>query len=52
MQAPFVFKGYHNNPTANRDAFVDGWFKTGDTGHVQDGKIYIVDRKKVGPYRK
>jgi long-chain acyl-CoA synthetase len=42
-----VFKGYANNPSANRDAFLDDWFRTGDLGYIDDdGYVFIVDRKK------
>ena len=40
-------KGYYNNPAANKEAFVDGWFCTGDIGLFKNGMFYIVDRKKV-----
>jgi 4-coumarate--CoA ligase len=45
-KGPVVTRGYHNNPQATRDAFLDGWFRTGDIGEFRDGKVYIVDRKK------
>ncbi|MDP5227354.1 MULTISPECIES: AMP-dependent synthetase/ligase [Arthrobacter] len=42
-----VFKGYHNNPQADFDAFVDGWFATGDLGSLDaDGYLTITGRKK------
>ncbi len=35
-----VMQGYENNPQANADAFVDGWFRTGDQGTL-DGAGYL-----------
>ena len=32
-----VTAGYENNPKANGDAFVDGWFRTGDQGVLDEG---------------
>jgi 4-coumarate--CoA ligase len=48
VKGPVVTKGYHNNPAASKEAFVDGWFYTGDVAEMRNGLIYIVDRKKVG----
>jgi long-chain acyl-CoA synthetase len=42
-----LFRTYFNQPQAMRDAFQEGWFKTGDIGRFdEDGFLYIVDRKK------
>ncbi|MDR0432206.1 MAG: long-chain fatty acid--CoA ligase [Bifidobacteriaceae bacterium] len=43
-----VFEAYHNNPTATAEAFTpDGWFRTGDIGHIDDdGFVWITGRKK------
>jgi acyl-CoA synthetase (AMP-forming)/AMP-acid ligase II len=36
-----VFSGYEANPTANAEAFTDGWFRTGDQG-FQDAGGYLT----------
>ena len=42
-----VMKGYWNQPEATAAAIVDGWFRTGDLGRMdEDGFFYVVDRKK------
>lgn len=42
-----VTSGYENNPSANRDAFTDSWFRTGDQGTIDpDGYITITGRLK------
>jgi len=47
VRGPSVFKGYWNHPDETQSAFVDGWFKTGDIGHVDaDGYLSVTDRKK------
>jgi len=47
VRGPSVFKQYWNKPTETAEAFVDGWFKTGDIGNLDaDGFLSITDRKK------
>ncbi|MGI6856623.1 acyl-CoA synthetase [Mesorhizobium sp. 1B3] len=42
---PAVFAGYYNNPEANAKSFRNGWFRTGDLGHVDEqGFLYITGR--------
>ena len=47
VRGPSVFKQYWNKPKETEEAFVDGWFKTGDIGNLDaDGFLSITDRKK------
>jgi fatty-acyl-CoA synthase len=42
---PAVFAGYYDNPEANAKSFREGWFRTGDLGHVDaQGFVYITGR--------
>jgi long-chain acyl-CoA synthetase len=47
VRGPSVFKGYWNRTEETQNAFQDGWFKTGDIGHIDaDGYLSVTDRKK------
>lgn len=42
-----MMKCYYGDDEENRNAFTDGWFKTGDLVRIdEDGFIYITGRKK------
>ena len=47
-KGPNVMLGYYNDPEQTKSVFDDeGWFHTGDIGHLEDGKFLMVtDRKK------
>ncbi|MDP5307804.1 acyl-CoA synthetase [Paracoccus spongiarum] len=41
-----VFAGYWRNPEANARAFRNGWFRTGDLGHMdEEGFFYLTGRE-------
>jgi acyl-CoA synthetase (AMP-forming)/AMP-acid ligase II len=47
IRGPNVMRAYESNPTANADAFTDGWFRTGDQGMMDaDGYLTITGRLK------
>jgi long-chain acyl-CoA synthetase len=47
VHGPSVFKGYWNRPEETNSALHDGWFSTGDIGHIDnDGYLSVTDRKK------
>jgi long-chain acyl-CoA synthetase len=47
VRGPNVVAGYWNMPEATQEAFVDGWYKTGDIATVDpEGFITILDRIK------
>ena len=47
IKGPNVTEGYENNPEANTESFVDGWFRTGDLGFMDDdGYVTVSGRIK------
>ncbi|MFX4220875.1 MAG: class I adenylate-forming enzyme family protein [Thalassobaculum sp.] len=47
ISGPMVVPGYWNRPQANREAFVDGAWRSGDIGTVDaDGFVKVFDRVK------
>lgn len=47
IQGASVFRGYENNPEANAHALVNGWFRTGDQGMLdEDCYLHLTGRIK------
>ncbi|MGE3925391.1 MAG: class I adenylate-forming enzyme family protein [Lautropia sp.] len=47
VRGPQVSRGYLHRNDENRAAFVDGWFRTGDIGRLDDhGYLHVLGRKK------
>ncbi|HZL66834.1 MAG TPA: acyl-CoA synthetase [Candidatus Limnocylindrales bacterium] len=47
VRGPSVFAEYWGKPDAMRDAFRDGWFRTGDTAVVENGVYRILGRTNI-----
>jgi acyl-CoA synthetase (AMP-forming)/AMP-acid ligase II/thioesterase domain-containing protein/acyl carrier protein len=47
IRGPSVVRGYERNPGADAEAFIQGWFRTGDQGRVdEDGSVFLTGRTK------
>lgn len=46
FRSPAMFAGYWNRPEETAAALVDGWFRTGDLGAIdQDGYVFVSERR-------
>lgn len=44
---PQVFKGYWENEEESAKVLINGWYRTGDIGRIdEDGFLYVIDRLK------
>ena len=47
LRGPWVAASYYNLPEEAAQWTADGWFRTGDMGHIdEDGYVKLVDRSK------
>ena len=47
IRGSIVMQGYHNRPDATAAVMQDGWFMSGDLGHLaDDGRLTITGRRK------
>ncbi|MCK0070150.1 AMP-binding protein [Kordiimonas laminariae] len=50
MRGPTITPGYWNNEEANKNSFVDGWFKSGDIACQDEGGRYIIEDRSKDMY--
>ena len=60
LKAPWMMTGYYKEPDLTTEAFVEGYFRTGDLGKIEGDSLFLTGRlkeiinvggKKVSPYQ-
>lgn len=46
IKSDCLFDGYYNRPDLTREAFIDGWYRSGDLGFQLNRELFVIGRKK------
>jgi fatty-acyl-CoA synthase len=46
IQSDCMLTGFFHRDDLTKQAFIDGWYLTGDFGYIADGELYVTGRKK------
>ncbi|MFN8411940.1 MAG: AMP-binding protein [Anaerolineales bacterium] len=46
LRSDCMLTGYFNRPEITSQAFIDGWYRTGDFGYLSGGEVFVSGRKK------
>jgi acyl-CoA synthetase (AMP-forming)/AMP-acid ligase II len=46
LKGESLLSAYYRRPDLTREAFLDGWYKTGDLGYMLEGELFITGRAK------
>lgn len=46
IRSDCMLSGYYHRPEITREAFIDGWFRTGDIGYLVGEELFVTGRKK------
>ncbi|RLD09937.1 MAG: hypothetical protein DRI56_03435 [Chloroflexota bacterium] len=46
LRSDCMLTEYFNRPHATQEAFLEGWYRTGDIGYIANGEVYVTGRQK------